>query len=90
MVRPWKLCSSARNFVPMHAFARSRPAWARASFSAASQASVPELQKKTRSRPADLGEAQGELGGVLVVEEVRGVEQALALFAMAASTAGCA
>ena len=31
--------------------ARSRPAWARASFSAASHASVPELQKKTRSSP---------------------------------------
>ena len=31
--------------------ARSRPAWARASLSAASQASVPLLQKKTRSRP---------------------------------------
>ena len=31
--------------------ARSRPAWARASFRAASQASVPLLQRKTRSRP---------------------------------------
>ena len=38
---------------------------------------------------ADLGEAEGELGGVLVEEEVRGVQQALALCsAMAASMAG--
>ena len=52
MVRPWKLCSSAMNFVPIVLpSVRSRPAWARASLSAASQASVPELQRKTRSRP---------------------------------------
>ena len=39
---------------------------------------------------ADLGEAEGELGGVLVEEEVRGVDEALALAMIASSTAGWA
>ena len=57
----------------------SRPAWARASFSAASQASVPLVAEEDAVQPADLGQPHREFGGVLVEEEVRGVQQALAL-----------
>ena len=37
---------------------------------------------------ADLGEAQGEFGGVLVEEEVRGVDEALRLCSVIASSIG--
>jgi hypothetical protein len=76
IVRPWKLCSSARNRVPIAlAFARNTPACARASFSAASHASVPELQKKHAVQPADLRQPQRQLRRVLVIEQVRRVQQ---------------
>ncbi len=80
MVRPWKSCSRARNFVPMlRPVERSMPAWARASLRAASQASVPLLHRKTRSRPLISVRAEGEFGGVFVEEEIRGVDEASAL-----------
>jgi hypothetical protein len=43
MVRPWKLCSAAT------ITGRPGPCWRRTSLSAASFASVPELQKNTRA-----------------------------------------
>jgi hypothetical protein len=80
-VRPWKLCSRARNLVPMFAPSlRSRPAWARASFSAPSQASVPVLAKKHAVEAGALGEAQSEFRLALVIVEVRRVDERAALF----------
>ena len=68
---------------------RRRPAWARASLSAASQASVPELQKEDAVEAGEFGEAEGEFGGVFVEEEVAEVWSRAWLWrAMAAVMAG--
>ena len=61
------------------ALAAQQPACARASFSAPSHASVPVLEKKTRSMPRALCQAQREFRLSLVVEEVRRVHQRPAL-----------
>ena len=80
MERPWKLCSRARNFVPM-----VRPCGAKTAGVGAGklEGSLPgfgaAVAEEDAVEAADLGEAKGEFGGVLVEEEVRGVEQALAL-----------
>ena len=58
---------------------RSRPAWARASFSAPSQASVPVLAEEGAIEAGPLGEAQRKLRLALVVVEVRGVDERAAL-----------
>ena len=79
-VRPWKLCSRARNFVPICLPSlRSSPACARASFSAPSHASVPVLAKEDAVEAGALGQPQRKLRLALVIEEVRSVDERAAL-----------
>ena len=56
-----------------------RPAYARASFSAPSHASVPVVGKEDAVQAGALGEPHGQLRLALVIVEVRGVDQRAAL-----------
>ena len=77
MVRPWKLCSSARNLVPMLlAFGAEQAGVGAGELERGLPGLGAGVAEEDAVHAADLGQAQGELGGVLVVEEVRGVDEA--------------
>ncbi len=80
MVRPWKLWSRARNFVPMLLALGAEASGVGASeFQRGLPGFGAAVAEEDAVEAAHLSEAQSEVGGVLVEEEVRRVEQPLAL-----------
>ena len=80
MVRPWKLCSSARNFVPMLlAFGTQHESVGAGELQRGLPGFGAGVAEEDAVEAGEFGEAQGELGGAAVVEEVAGVQQRLRL-----------
>ncbi len=76
MVRPWKLCSRARNFVPIClAFGAQQTGVGAGELERGLPGFGAGVAEEDAVEAGDLGEAEGELGGAGVVDEVRGVDE---------------